>query len=140
MDHSPLLTPVVVLILWSFVMLAWLYATRLPPVFAGKVVYDASKPASAFHEQYPPSTRWKSDNYTHLMEQPTLFYAVTLTLVFLGAGGGLEVSLAWAYVGLRIVHSLVQATVNVVQVRFLLFIASSLVLLAMALRAAFLLF
>ena len=140
MDHNPLLAPVVVLVLWSFVMLAWLYATRLPPVFAGKVTYDPNKPASAFHDQYPPAVRWKSDNYTHLMEQPTLFYAVTLTLVFLGAGAGWETWLAWAYVGLRVIHSLVQATVNVVAVRFLLFIAGSLVLLAMGFRAAFLLF
>ena len=74
------------------------------------------------------------------MEQPTLFYAVTLTLALLGAGNGLNVALAWAYVSLRIAHSLVQAIINVVMIRFALFMAASLVLLAMSVRAAMIVF
>jgi hypothetical protein len=84
--------------------------------------------------------RWKADNYNNLMEQPTLFYAVTLTLVLLGAGDGLNTALAWAYVGLRIAHSLVQAIVNIVMLRFAIFMAASIVLLAMSVRAALLVF
>jgi hypothetical protein len=70
------------------------------------------------------------------MEQPTLFYAVILALALLGAEGGLESGLAWLYVGVRVVHSLVQATVNKVIPRFALFMVASIVLLALALRAA----
>jgi len=99
-------------------------------------MYDPRLPAEAFHAHLPPEVRWKADNYNHLMEQPTLFYAVTLTLALLGADAGLNAGLAWAYVALRIAHSLVQATVNAVVLRFGLFMAATLVLLLMSLRAA----
>jgi hypothetical protein len=74
------------------------------------------------------------------MEQPTLFYAVTLTLALVDTGSGLNTDLAWLYVGLRIAHSLVQAIINVIILRFTLFMAASLVLLALTIRAAFLVF
>lgn len=83
-----------------------------------------------------PDVRWKADNYNHLLEQPTIFYAIALTLAVLGAVDAASVILAWAYVGLRIVHSLVQATVNVILWRFAVFALSSLVLAALALRVA----
>src|SRR4029077_15027391 len=104
--RSPLLAPVVALVLWSFVMCAWLYATRIPAIVNRKIVYDPHRPAEEFHAQLPAEARWKADNYNNLMEQPTLFYAVALTLALLGADSGLNVALAWTYVGLRIVHSL----------------------------------
>jgi hypothetical protein len=134
--HSPLLAPIVALVLWTFVMCAWLYATRIPAMRKLRVVYDPRLLADAFHNQLPPEVRWKADNYNHLMEQPTLFYAVALTLALLPADTGLNAGLAWAYVALRIAHSMVQATINVVIVRFLLFMAGTLVLLALSLRAA----
>jgi hypothetical protein len=84
----------------------------------------------------PPEVRWKADNYNHLMEQPTLFYAVALTLALVGAGDGINLTLAWAYVGLRVVHSLIQAMVNIIVLRFGVFMAASMVLLALAVRAA----
>jgi hypothetical protein len=136
MSHSSILAPVVALVLWSLVMGAWLYATRIPAITKGKIIYDPSRPAEEFHAQLPARVRWKADNYNNLMEQPTLFYAMALTLALLGAGEGLNTALAWLYVGLRIAHSLVQALVNVVMVRFAIFAAASLVLLAMSLRAA----
>jgi hypothetical protein len=83
----------------------------------------------------PAVVRWKADNYNHLMEQPTLFYAVALTLSLLGRGDGLDLTLAWVYVGLRVVHSVWQATTNVIEIRFTLFFVSSLVLAAMTVRA-----
>jgi hypothetical protein len=138
--HSPLLAPLMTLVLWSFVMCAWLYATRIPAITRGKLVYDPQRPGAEFMAQIPARVRWKADNYNNLMEQPTLFYAVTLTLSLLGAGDGLNVALAWTYVGLRIAHSLVQAIINVVMIRFALFIVASLVLLAMSVRAAMIVF
>jgi hypothetical protein len=98
--HSPILAPLVALVLWSFIMLAWLYATRIPAMIKSKIVYDPRRPAEEFHVQLPAPVRWKADNYNNLMEQPTLFYAVTLTLAFVGAGAGLNTGLAWLYVGL----------------------------------------
>ena len=134
--HSPILAPLIALVLWSFVMWAWLYATRIPAVVKNKIVLDPHRPNEEFHARLPAQVRWKADNYNHLMEQPTLFYAVALTLALIGDGSGLNAGLAWLYVGLRIVHSLVQATVNIVVLRFAVFMAASLVLLAMAVRAA----
>jgi hypothetical protein len=137
---SPILAPVVALVLWSFVMWAWLYATRIPAIFKNKIAMDPAMTKAELNAQLPPSVRWKADNYNHLMEQPTLFYAVAFALALAGAGGGLNLTLAWTYVGLRVVHSLVQSTVNVITARFLIFMVGSLVLLALAVRAALVVF
>src|SRR5215472_246985 len=122
--HSPILAPLVALVLWSFVMWAWLYATRIPAIMKHRIVYDPYRPAAEFHTQLPAEVRWKADNYNHLLEQPTIFYAVALTLALLGAGAGFNAGLAWGYVALRIAHSLVQALVNAVVLRFALFMAA----------------
>jgi hypothetical protein len=135
--HSPILAPLIALVLWSFVMWTWLYATRIPAIVKLKIVHDPHRPSEEFHARLPARVRWKADNYNHLMEQPTLFYAVALTLALTGEGAGLNAGLAWVYVALRVVHSLVQATVNIVVLRFAIFMAASVVLLAMAVRAAF---
>jgi hypothetical protein len=138
--HSPLLAPVVALVLWSFVMCGWLYATRIPAIRRRHIVYDPGRPAEEFHAQLPAEVRWKADNYNNLMEQPTLFYAVALTLGLLGADAGFNTGLAWLYVALRVAHSLVQATINVVMLRFTIFMAATLVLLGLSLRAALIVF
>jgi hypothetical protein len=83
----------------------------------------------------PARVNWKSHNYTHLMEQPTVFYAAVLILALTGAGGGISTMLAWGYAGLRIVHSLWQASVNRLPVRMALFGASSLCLIGLAVNA-----
>jgi hypothetical protein len=133
---SPLLAPVIALVLWSFVMCAWLYATRIPAIKRLGIVYDPRRPAEAFHAQLPPEVRWKADNYNNLTEQPTLFYAVALALAMLGGDATVNAVLAWLYVALRVAHSLVQATINVVMFRFAIFMAATFVLLLMAIRAA----
>jgi len=137
---SPILAPVIALVLWSFVMEAWLYATRIPAIAKAKITFDPRRPTQEFHALLPPEVRWKADNYNHLMEQPTLFYAVALTLALLGAGDGLNATLAWLYMASRVVHSLVQATVNVVLLRFALFMVGSLLLLVLTIRAAMIVF
>jgi hypothetical protein len=133
--ESPILAPVAALVLWSFVMWAWLYATRIPAMQRAKVPLDPNMTAADLSAQIPPSVRWKADNYNHLMEQPTLFYATALALALAGEGQGLNALLAWAYVGLRVVHSLIQALGNVIIARFSVFMIASLVLLVLAVRA-----
>lgn len=133
---SSILQPVVALALWSMVMWAWLYATRIPAMQKAQVGLDPTLTSAELSARLPPQVRWKADNYNHLMEQPTLFYAVALTLAVVGQGDGLNALLAWGYVGLRVVHSLVQATANVIMLRFMVFMLASLVLLALAVRAA----
>src|SRR6185503_16725533 len=133
--QSPILAPLMALILWSFVMLAWLYATRIPAIRKAKIPMDPRRSKQELMAQIPAQVRWKADNYNHLMEQPTLFYAVALALAFVGEGGGANATLAWLYVALRVAHSFVQATVNVILLRFAIFMASSIVLLVLAIRA-----
>ena len=137
--HTPILGAVIALVLWTFVMWIWLYATRLPAIFRNKIVYDPQRPASEFMDKLPPHVRWKADNYNHLHEQPTIFYATAITLALLGAGGGFHATLAWIYVALRVVHSLIQATVNKVELRFLVFVLASIVLFMLAIDAAMIL-
>jgi hypothetical protein len=134
--NAPILQPVIVLVLWSLVMWAWLYATRIPAMRKAKIQLDPNATTADLTAKLPPSVRWKADNYNHLMEQPTIFYATALALAVMGQGGGLNATLAWGYVGLRVLHSLVQATVNVIMLRWALFMAASLVLLALAVHAA----
>jgi hypothetical protein len=137
---TPMLAPVIALVLWSAVMWAWMYATRIPAIVRARMRLDPQAPRGEQMATLPAAVRWKADNYNHLMEQPTLFYAVALTLALLGDGSTFSLVMAWSYVGLRVVHSLQQALVNVIIVRFAIFSVSSLVLFALALRAALLVF
>ena len=134
--RSPILAPLIALVLWSFVMLGWLYVARIPAIAKAKLVYDPNRPSEEFHAQLPARVRWKGDNYSHLMEQPTVFYAVAVTLAVIGDGGGSAAILAWVYVALRVLHSLIQVLINKVMIRFAVFTLSSLVLLALTVRAA----
>ena len=138
--HRSILAPLMALVQWTFVMWAWLYATRIPAIRKNKIVMDPQRPGGELLAQLPAEVRWKADNYNNLMEQPTLFYAVALTLALLDADAGLNTGLAWLHVGLRVVHSLVQAIVNIIIIRFAIFMAASFVLLVMAIRAAMIIF
>lgn len=125
---SPILAPVTVLIAWSLIMWLWMYATRLPAISRAKLTLDPAVPPRTLMDQLPARIRWKADNYNHLMEQPTIFYAVALVLAISEAGSGLNVILAWFYVILRIIHSLFQSMVNNIPVRFSVFTLSTLCL------------
>jgi hypothetical protein len=136
--QTEILRPMVALIAWTLVMLAWTIATRMPALKAAGVDFGrlvGSKAADA-DRALPPEVQWKAHNYNHLMEQPTLFYAVCTVIALTGTGYGVNGWIAWTYVGLRIAHSLVQATVNRVKVRFTLFLLSTLALVALTLHAA----
>lgn len=140
--ESQIFAPVVALIAWSIVVLMWVVVTRLPALKAAGIdlsTVRGGKPGG-LDGILPDPVQWKAHNYIHLMEQPTLFYAVCLTLALLGAGGGLNATLAWIYVGLRVAHSLVQGTVNIIRYRFLLFAFSTLVLTVLAVRAGLIVF
>lgn len=137
MGHD-ILKPVVVLVAWTLVMWAWMVVTRLPALKAagidlGKLV--GSKTGDA-DRVLPARLQWPAHNYNHLMEQPTIFYAVALVIAMTGTGNGVNAWIGWGYVGLRIAHSIVQATFNRVSVRFVLFLLSTLCLIALTLHAA----
>ena len=131
-EHG-MIAPVVALIAWSLIMLIWLYATRIPAMARAKL--RPGKATKADMEALPSAN--VANNYNHLMEQPTLFYALCFALQFLGQGdNAINIGLAWLYVAIRIVHSLVQATVNIIVLRFFIFVLGSLVLIALTVHAA----
>ena len=136
--QSPIFAPAVALVLWSLLMLAWMALTRLPAMSRAGIDLGSVVGARGVNLEgvIPDKVNWKSHNYTHLMEQPTLFYATVIILGVTGAGDGINLTLAWAYVGLRIAHSIVQAVWSRVSVRFALFSAATAVLLLLAINAA----
>jgi hypothetical protein len=137
MERPDILLPVAVLVAWSLVMMLWMVATRLPAMKAKGIDLKTAvggRPG-VLDGVIDDRAQWKAHNYIHLMEQPTLFYAIALTLALIGQGDGLNATIAWVYVGLRIVHSLVQATVNIIRYRFILFALASLALLALTVHA-----
>jgi hypothetical protein len=138
MHPSPLLGPVVALVAWSIVMLFWMALSRAPQL-RGKDIPTGTRGADLEREQ-PGKANWPAHNYQHLMEQPTIFYAIVFALILMGFEHPINTYLAWAYVGFRIVHSVFQATVNVVPVRFLLFLLSTLCLVALTVHATIFLF
>ena len=133
-----LIPPVLALIGWTFVMWVWLYVTRIPALRAARIDLDAVSRTGAKLD-LPPEVSRVADNYNHLHEQPTLFYALALAAQLANAVDGVSVALAWSYVALRVIHSFVQATRNVIIVRFCVFAAASLVLLLLLLRTVLLL-
>lgn len=125
--QAEMLAPAAVLIAWSLIMLVWMGSARLPAMKrmgGGLANSKAGGRGQDLEGVLDDRINWKSHNYTHLMEQPTLFYAVSLIVALLGPATG-DVWAAWAYVVLRIVHSLWQSLVNTVPLRFLLFMAST---------------
>ncbi|MGP1354012.1 MAG: MAPEG family protein [Parasphingopyxis sp.] len=138
--NSPILAPVIALAIWTMIMWLWMYATRIPAMSAAKVDFTPGVYTNDDLKKLPVKVQWQADNYNHLHEAPTVFYAVAITLALIGAGDGINLTLAWAYVGLRVVHSLWQSTVNIVPIRFLIFVASTAVLIWMIVNAALIVF
>jgi hypothetical protein len=137
-----ILQPVVALAAWTMVMWFWLYGTRIPALSAAKVnpddlVHDPSKSLDAV---LPPQVMWKAHNYNHLHEAPTVFYAVAIVLALVSEENALNTQIAWAYVALRVLHSLIHATINKVTWRFLVFVLSSFCLMFLVARAAMVMF
>lgn len=134
--QAQMLAPAAVLIAWSLVMLFWTAGTRLPAM--KKVQIDmGNRPGGRGQDLegvLPPEVNWKAHNYAHLMEQPTLFYPAVVIIALMGAAAG-DVLAAWIYVALRIVHSVWQATVNRIPVRFAIFALATFCLIALALLA-----
>ncbi len=144
MIDSMILQPAVALMIWTMIMWVWMYATRIPAMNKAPGIENPANlvgsTGASLRQELPEKVSWKADNYNHLHEQPTLFYAVAIVLAITGHGDGQHALLAWIYVGLRVAHSLIQVTANKVIVRFVLFALSSVVLIAMIFHAATIVF
>ena len=134
---NPLLGPVDALVAWTLVMLVWLAAVRGKAVRKARIDIMASKGGRGQNLEgvLPDEANWPAHNYAHLMEQPTLFYAIVLTLVAMGDTIAINLWLAWGYVGLRVLHSIVQTTINRVAIRFPIFALSTLCLVGLTVHA-----
>lgn len=135
--QSSILTPAAVLVVWSLIVMLWMMVSRFGAFKAANIDLNKAPPGGRGQDlegRIPGSVQWKSHNYAHLMEQPTLFYATVFILAMSGASG-FDVTLAWGYALIRVVHSIWQGTINRIPVRFMLFFASSLCLIVLALRA-----
>ena len=138
MNYSPILIPVVALVAWTLVVMLWMLVSR-----AGEFRRLGIKPTTIpngsrgvdLDGRAEASAQWKSHNYNHLMEQPTIFYAIAITLALMDFGGGINYWLAWGYVALRVVHSLIQCTVNIVRFRLLAFALASACLFGLTIHA-----
>jgi hypothetical protein len=140
MEYSPILVPVIALVAWTLVVFIWMLVTR-GAAFRRMGVTLSNMPKGARGADLDgraeaAGAQWKSHNYNHLMEQPTIFYAIAITLALMGMGGGINYWLAWGYVGFRVVHSLIQCTVNVVAYRLPVFLLASLCLIGLTVHAA----
>ena len=138
MEYSPILAPIVALVAWTLVMLVWMAVARRT-AFAKLGINWGTIPRGSrgvnLDGKAPDEAQWPSHNYNHLMEQPTIFYAIAMVHALMGTGDGINLWLAWGYVGFRIVHSIVQATVNIVAIRFPLFALASLCVLGLTIHA-----
>jgi hypothetical protein len=138
MEYSPILAPVVALVAWTLVMLVWMAVARRS-AFAKLGINWGNIPrgsrGSNLDGRAPDEAQWPSHNYNHLMEQPTIFYAIAIVHALMGTGHGINLWLAWGYVALRIVHSIVQSTVNIVAIRFPIFALASLCVLGLTTHA-----
>jgi hypothetical protein len=136
-DAHPILLPAIALVIWTLIMAVWMVVARAGAFRQANL--DLAKNVGGLGKdldgRLPPRALWPGHNHNHLHEQPTLFYAVILAMAVGGLWGQTDLWLAWAYVGLRIVHSLYQATVNVVSVRARIYLLFTLVLVALAVRA-----
>ncbi len=136
MYQDGLLAPMTALIAWSLVVWVWLYATRLPAMYRLGIRPEVGRFAGATNEVMPSGARQVADNYNHLMEQPTLFYAICIVLQLLGQGDHpINSGFAWGYVATRVIHSVVQTTFNNVPTRFGVFVISTLFLVGLTVHA-----
>ena len=138
MEYSSILIPVVALVAWSLIVMLWMVATRLPAMRKAGMSLSTAPPGSRGSQLdgvLPDQAQWKAHNYNHLMEQPTLFYAIAITLALMDMGDGVNYWLAWGYVAFRVVHSIVQTTVNRLVYRTPLWVLASLCLMSLTLHA-----
>ena len=140
MEEKLILQPVFVVGLLTVVMTIWMFLTRIPAMSKLKIHPQKGQDTSKLRDLLPKEVSRISNNYNHLFEQPTLFYAVAISIAVLGHVDSLHIGCAWAYAALRISHSIVQATIDLVMARFIIFILSWLVLSVMVIREALIVF
>ena len=129
-----ILYPMFGMIVLSGIILVIFASTRVPGIYKmwGKLQF--AKYSADLHPKLPEKARYLTDNYNHIFEQPTLFYAITVYIFLIGNTDTANIFLAWFYVVTRIIHSAIQITVNNVSWRAAIFGIGSLILVLMILK------
>jgi hypothetical protein len=135
MSQTAIFAPFFATVLLTFVVWTYLFARRIP--FITQNVPDSKDLAvpGRLAELSPPEVSNPSDNLKNLFEIPVLFYALALYLFATQQVDGIYVSAAWIFVGFRCLHSVVHCTINIVVLRFGLYLVSTLAVWFIAARA-----
>ena len=132
MTATAFLAPVLALIIWTLLIWALMYARRIPAMQAAKIDPESAKsPDGNWKDQLPLSVQASAHNYNHLLEQPTIFYALMFYITLTAQMSTPIYYVAWGYVALRVLHSFVQVSSGKVMLRFTLFSLSTMALIAM---------
>jgi hypothetical protein len=132
MTSTTFLTPVLALIIWTLLIWVLMYARRIPAMQAAKIDPETAKsPDGKWKEELPLSVQASAHNYNHLLEQPTIFYALMFYVTLTAQMSTPIFYAAWAYVALRVLHSFIQVSSGKVMLRFSVFMLSTLTLIGM---------
>lgn len=122
MTHH-LFQPVAVLALWTLLVLLLVPIARFRAGARGEVDFDDFKLGESV--RVPPQARVPNRVFMNLLEVPVLFYLACVVAVILQQATVLQLTLAWAYVGLRVLHALIYLGYNVVPLRLTVFAVSN---------------
>ena len=132
MGMNDFLMPVLALVCWTIIMWFWMYVTRIPAMQKAGIDPNDARHPGTYGDRMPASVRSVADNYNHLHEQPTIFYALMFYAALTGGMTSVALYAAWAYVGLRVLHSIVQIVIGTVTLRFMVFSLASIALFVLA--------
>jgi hypothetical protein len=129
MTQATIFAPMGALALLTFVVLTMIPLRRFRAGFAGKIVPDDFKYGESAN--VPPDVSIPNRAYMNLLEMPVLFYVICLMLYVSSRVSPAFLALAWIYVALRVVHSIIHVTYNNVSHRLIPFAVSNLIVAVM---------
>lgn len=135
MEQVAILKPVLSLMLLTALVWVYLFIRRIGYLSKHKIDAEQLKSPEQVVALLPEPINSPANNLRNLFELPVLFYALCLSLLFTAAVDNLYIYLAWGFVLFRALHSLVHCTFNNVNIRFLCYLLSSLLLWWMLIRA-----
>jgi hypothetical protein len=123
--------------LLTLVVWVYMYIRRIGFIVSSQTSPADLKVPGALARLSPPEVSNPSDNLKNLFEIPVIFYALALYLFVTAQVDGVYVTAAWLFVAFRALHSAVHCTINIVMLRFYLYLFSTAAVWFLAARAAF---
>ena len=137
---SSILQPVAAMVMLTMIVWVVMVVRRVGYMMANRIDPQRVSTLELVNSILPEHVNRPSNNFKNLFELPVLFYAVCLALLASNNVDASFTALAWAFVALRAVHSAIQCTVNIVRLRFAAYLLSSLALIAIVIRFAWMVF